>query len=94
MVVSPVMTTCMAVFEFTKEDVGKAVLNADGEKVGLIVDTRGGKAYVEPEPNVADTIMAKLGWADRDDDTYELTGNGVDEPVAKVTDDAVHLRTL
>lgn len=84
----------MAVFEFTKEDVDKVVVNAEGEEVGRIVDTQGGNAYVNPDPDITETIRAKLGWSGRNDDTYTLTGNGVDEPVEKVTEDEVHLRSL
>ena len=84
----------MAVFEFTKEDVGKVVVTAEGEEVGRIVDTQGGNAYVDPDPSVAETAEANLGWSDVDDDTYTLTGNGVDKPVEKVTEDEVQLRSF
>ena len=94
MMLDSIVTRDMAVFEFTKEDVGKVVVNAQGEEVGRIVDTQGGNAYVDPDPNVTETIRAKLGWSDSDDDTYPLTGNGVDEPVVKVTEDEVHLKSL
>lgn len=80
----------MAVIEFTKDDVGKSVVAAGGGRVGRIVDTRGGTAYVDPEPDVVDTISAKLGWSDADEETYELNGNHVEE----VTDDEVRLAAI
>ena len=80
----------MAVIEFTKEDVGKSVVDANGEQVGQIMDTRGGAAYVDPDPDIVDTIESKLGWGDVDKETYELKGLNVEE----VTDDKVHLTPL
>lgn len=80
----------MAVIEFTKEDVGKSVIDASGERVGRIVDTRGGAAYVDPDPDIVDNIKSKLGWRDGDEETYELEGINVEE----VTDDRVHLNPL
>jgi hypothetical protein len=73
--------------EFTDDDIGKSVINADGEEVGLVTDVEHGTAHVEPDPGITDTIKAKLGWGDTDDDAYPLQ-----EPaVAEVTDDEVHL---
>lgn len=62
----------MAVIEFTKDDVGKAVIASSGERVGQIVEARGGTAYVDPDPDVVDTIKSKLGWSDMDGETYSL----------------------
>lgn len=67
----------MAVIGFTKEDVGKPVVDTKGERVGRIVDTRGETAYVDPDPDVVDTIKSKLGWTDTDEENYELDGNDV-----------------
>lgn len=84
----------MATVEFTKDDVGKTVVDANGNPVGKIVDTQGGDAYVDPDPNIIDTVRANLGWDHRDDDDYILTGNGTDEHVEAVTDDEVRLRSF
>lgn len=73
--------------EFTDDDIGKTVINADGEEVGLVADVQHGTAHVEPDPGITDTIKAKLGWGDSDEDTYPLQ-----EPaVAEVTGDEIHL---
>ena len=77
----------MAVIEFTKDDVGKPVITGSEERVGRIVETRGGTAYVDPDPDVVDTIRSKLGWSDTDEETYPLNGDDVTE----VTDDEVRL---
>lgn len=80
----------MAVIEFTKDDVGKPVVDSRGERVGRIVETRGGTAFVDPDPNVVETIRSKLGWEDADADAYELHGDDVKES----TDDEIRLSPL
>lgn len=80
----------MAVIEFTKDDMEKPVVDSNGERVGRVVDTRGGTAYVDPDPDVVDTIKSKLGWSDRDEETYALHGDNVKE----VTDNEIRLNSL
>lgn len=80
----------MAVIEFTKDDVGKPVVDASGERVGRIVDIAGDTAYADPDPDVVDTIKSKLGWSDLDEETYALNGDDVKE----VTDDEIRLSVL
>ncbi|QFU83572.1 hypothetical protein [Natronorubrum aibiense] len=75
--------------EFTDDDIGKRVVNANGEEVGLVADVEHGTAHVEPDPGITDTIKAKLGWGGTDDDAYPLQEGSV----ARVTDDAVHLES-
>ncbi|WP_313696174.1 PRC-barrel domain containing protein [Halorarum halobium] len=74
----------------TEDDVGKEVVYGE-DTVGRIVDVRHGTAYVDPDPGIVETISAKLGWADASDEegAYPLQ----EETVARVTDDAVRLRT-
>jgi hypothetical protein len=74
--------------EFTDDDIGKTVINAEGEEVGLIADVEHGTAHVEPDPGITDTIKAKLGWGGTDEDAYPLQ----EQAVAEVTDDEVHLQ--
>ena len=76
------------VHTFTEDDEGKKVVNSDGETVGMISDVSHGTAYVDPDPGIAERLMAKLGWSDRDDDDYPLQENSVDH----VDDDGVHLK--
>lgn len=80
----------MAVIEFTKDDVGKPIVDTSGEHVGRIVDTRGGTAYVDSDPDVVETVKSKLGWSDADEKDYELNGDDVKE----VTDEEVRLNQL
>ncbi|WP_247000300.1 hypothetical protein [Halosolutus gelatinilyticus] len=73
--------------QFTDDDVGKSVVNANGDEVGIIADVEHGTAHVEPDPGITDTIKAKLGWGGSDEDTYPLQEGSV----ARVTNDEVHL---
>lgn len=75
---------------FDSDDVGKPVVNEDDEEIGIVVDVRNETAYVEPDPDTFDTIRAKLGWEDTDEDSYPLQ----DGQVAVVTDEAVRLGDL
>ncbi|OVE85270.1 hypothetical protein [Natronolimnobius baerhuensis] len=72
----------------TSEEEGKRVLNTDGTPVGRIVEVRDGRAYVNPDPTLTETIKAKLGWGTAPDDAHPLDGGSIE----KITDDAVHLR--
>lgn len=67
---------------------GKRVIDAEGEKVGIVSGVRRGTAYVDTDPGVADRIMSMLGWDDIDEGDYPLSG----ESIERITDDEVHLR--
>lgn len=75
---------------FTEDDEGKTVVNDRGDEVGIIADVEHGTAYVDPDPGVTDKIKSKLGWEDRDEDTYPLQ----EESVGSVTDDEVRLGSV
>lgn len=77
---------------FGDSDEGKRVVNSSGETVGRIVDVRGGVAYIDPDPDIMDTVEAKLGWGDATDDpnSYPLRMSDVLE----ITDDEVRLQRL
>lgn len=73
----------------TERDEGKKVVNTRGENVGRVVEVEHGVAFVDPDPDIGDTIMSKLGWGDRhDEDTYRLK----DEHIEAVTDDEIRVR--
>lgn len=75
---------------FDDDDMGKPVVNDNGEKIGMVVEVRHETAYVDPDPGAFDKIQSKLGWEGADDEAYPLQ----DEQVALVTDDEVHLGEL
>ena len=77
----------MAHTELTEQDEGKKVVNHDGDQIGVVSGFRGGQAYVDPDPGMAEQIMSALGWSDVDEDDYALD----DDRVAEVTDDEVRL---
>lgn len=72
----------------TDEDEGKKVMDADGEEIGMVSSVRGGTAYVDPNPGIGDSLMAKLGWEDVEEDDYPLDESSVDQ----ITEDGIHLR--
>lgn len=71
-----------------EDDEGKKIVQ-DGQTVGRVVEVDHGTAYVDPDPGLGETLLSKLGWADRDDDTYPLQENTIEE----VTDDEIRLKT-
>ncbi|WP_336003418.1 PRC-barrel domain containing protein [Halorientalis halophila] len=74
--------------EITAEDEGKAVVRGN-ETVGRVVDVSQGTAYVDPNPDLTETIRSKLGWGDRNEaDGYPLQ----EASIESVTDDEVRLR--
>lgn len=74
---------------FTDDDVGKSVVNANNDEIGIIAAVEHGTAHVEPDPGITDTIKTKLGWEGTNDDTYPLQEESIDH----VTDDHVHLKS-
>lgn len=56
----------MAVLKLTQKDIGKTVVDQDGERIGEIVQFEDGRAYVEPDPSVMARTRRKLGWGDTD----------------------------
>lgn len=72
----------------TEKDDGKQVVNADGEKIGIVSGVRNGMAYVDPDPGLGDRILSTLGWDNIDDDDYPLDHDKIDA----VTDDEIRLK--
>lgn len=73
----------------TEDDEGKEVVSWDGDDtLGRVVDVEQGTAYVDPEPDVTETLRLKLEWGDADGDAYPLSN----ETIARITDDSIYLR--
>ncbi|SMO48548.1 PRC-barrel domain containing protein [Halorubrum cibi] len=70
------------------DDEGKRVVNSKGKKIGMVTQVKNGKAYVDPDPGIADSIRSKLGWGDADADDYLLESGRIDG----ITDDEVRLK--
>jgi hypothetical protein len=71
----------------TQDDEGKQVVNADGDKIGRVVSVENGKAHVDPDPGLTDTIRSKLGWGEEDEKDYVLNTSSIDT----VSDKKIHL---
>jgi len=73
-------------------DVGKRVIDAQDEKIGVVteVDEETGSVYVDPNPGLAERIKTRLGWESHDDDAYAVEADRIDE----ITDDEVRLRSF
>lgn len=71
----------------TENDEGKSVVNVNGDQVGRVIEVQNGKAYVEPDPGLTDTIRSKLGWGEADEGDYQLDSSSI----RSVSDDEIHL---
>jgi hypothetical protein len=80
----------MSTAQITDDDVGKTIVDDDGDEVGIVSAVRHGTAYVDPDPGITTKLKTKLGWDDHDEDEdYPLQEASVDT----VTDDQVRLRS-
>ena len=71
----------------TDDDVGKTVRNQQGDEIGRLTRVEGETAFVDPNPDISDSIMARLGWEDADEDDYRLDMHEIET----VTDDEIRL---
>lgn len=69
------------------DDVGKTVVNASGEDVGMVTAVEHGTARVKPDPGITDSIKATLGWQGSTEDTYPLQ----EDAIAQVTGNEIRL---
>jgi len=72
----------------TDDEEGKTVVDASGEPLGLITTVEDETAFVEPNPDLAEPIAARLGWGSTDEDDYTVHADAV----GGVSDDQVRLR--
>jgi hypothetical protein len=72
--------------EPTDDDVGKTVVNASGDEVGMVSAVENDRMYVDPHPSITDRIRTALGWGN-DDDTYPVD----EDHVSRIEDDEVVL---
>lgn len=71
----------------TDRDVGKDVVDPEGEEIGMVSAVEGDTFYVDPHPTLTDRIKAALEWEDIDEDAYPLGP----ENVLRITDDEVQV---
>jgi hypothetical protein len=80
----------MAATTLTEEDEGKRVVTDDGDEIGVVAEVEGGRAHVQPDPGMLDSLSAKLGWGDANEDTYPIEN----DKIRAVTDDEIRLDRL
>ncbi|MFH5798803.1 PRC-barrel domain containing protein [Haladaptatus sp. CMAA 1911] len=78
----------MATTQITEDDEGKKVVDESGDEVGIVSDVDHGTAHIDPNPGVTDKVKSKLGWGDKDEETYPLQ----EEMVSSITDDEIRLQ--
>lgn len=52
--------------------VGSVVVDAGGDRVGVVTDSDGDRLFVRPEPGALDAVASKLGWMEGRRDAYPL----------------------
>lgn len=72
---------------FSDDDVGKRVENANATEVGVVVSVDERTAYVDPDPDLTDSIRVALGWEVDREDAAPLDADSVRE----ITDQVVRL---
>jgi len=74
--------------EFRTSDEGKTVVTADGDEVGTVQKIDGNMAHVKPKGSLSRSIRRRLGWAEDDQDVYEIDHDSVQ----RIAGDEVHLK--
>lgn len=57
--------------------VGKEVVDASGEPVGIVSEVEDGTAYVNLDPHLTDRLLAKLNWGHASEDDYPIDASAV-----------------
>ncbi|MFC4245848.1 PRC-barrel domain-containing protein [Natribaculum luteum] len=70
------------------DDVGKPVVNANGERIGTVATVEGDAVRVDPDTGLTETIKAALGWSKPSTRSYVLD----EDAVERVTNDEVRLK--
>ncbi len=71
----------------TEDDEGKHVVNVEGDQIGRVIEVEHGKAHVDPDPGLTEAIRSKLGWGDRDEESYRLDSYNIES----ITENEIHL---
>ena len=57
----------------TEDDVGKTVVDVEDKELGIVAKVDGSRAAVDPNPSVAEQVLASVGWEGEDDEDYVVT---------------------
>ncbi|WP_436345313.1 hypothetical protein [Natronorubrum sp. FCH18a] len=55
------------------DEVGKTVIDAEGKELGIVAKVEGGRAAVDPNPSVAEHVLATIGVEGEDEEDYIVT---------------------
>ncbi|WP_049888728.1 hypothetical protein [Natronococcus occultus] len=70
------------------DEVGKKVIDAEGKELGIVAKAENGEAAVDPNPSVAEHLLAKIGVEGEDDEDYLVT----ESMVERIDDDTIVLQ--
>ncbi|MFC4542915.1 hypothetical protein ACFO5R_13385 [Halosolutus amylolyticus] len=62
----------------TDDVVGKTVVDAEGKELGIVASVDRNRAAVDPNPSVAEHLLAKLGVEGEDEEDYIVTEDMLD----------------
>ena len=57
----------------TDDEVGKTVVDAEGKELGIVAKVENSRAYVDPNPSIAEQLFASLGVEGEDEEDYVVT---------------------
>lgn len=66
-------------------DQGKDVIDASGERIGMVADVRGRTLYVDPHPSLTGRIKAALDWGEMDEAAFPVQS----EKIRRIYNDVV-----
>lgn len=70
------------------DEQGKDVVTTNGDRVGMVKEVRNGRAYVDPDPSLTDSIRSALGWSESESGDYELT----EDRIESISDDEIRVK--
>lgn len=59
-------------------DQGKDVLDASGQRIGMVADVRGDTLYVDPHPSLTGRIKAALDWGEMSEDVFAVQSESIE----------------
>ncbi|WP_265108677.1 hypothetical protein [Halosolutus halophilus] len=74
----------------TDDAVGKTVVDAAGKELGIVASVDRNRAAVDPNPSVAEHLLAKLGVEGEDEEDYVVT----EDMLASIDDEIVLRDTI
>lgn len=70
-----------------EQDVGKLVVAANGDEVGMVTAVSEDDVAVDPHPGLTDRALGTLGWTDADDEDVTVDADRID----RITPQAIRL---